>query len=354
MLPYLACLLATCTQQSTTAQTTKEQPVATSSVDLTKPGQMADIISNALLSLGRYEESKIARFLDNADVDYASGNALLIASAKEFKIDQKELAGLVQKFKHVNDGNMPSPDGSARQPESASRSNAKVTPFAENVVLHVVLHELGHALVREFDLPILGNEETLADSFATVYLTRYMPEQAPAVLEARVRSLMFEASEVPRAEWEVQGEHNNDARRAAQIAALAVAADAEKYKGVAAAAGLSERAIRNARDYGTEVHRSWRRILRPLQMPTGEMSREARVRLEGSIGSQLASRPIAKHFNTILRSFDWHSTVTISFVDGDGGAGWSRSRRTVTVNSVYVERFIRQGQEISKTAAKPK
>ena len=224
----------------------------------------------------------------------------------------------------------------------------KVTPFAENVVMHVVLHELGHALVREFDLPILGNEETLADAFATVYLTQHMPDRAADVLEARVRSLMIEAKEVPRAEWSVHGEHNNDARRASQIAALAVAADAVKYRRVAIAAGLSERNIRSARDYGTEIHRSWRRILKPLQMPPDMKSPEARISFEGSIGNQLRNRPIAAELDTILRSFDWHSTVTISFIEGDGGAGWSRGRRTITVNSAYVERFIRQGKQMAK------
>ena len=38
--------------------------------------------------------------------------------------------------------------------------------FARNVTVAVVLHELGHALIREFDLPVLGNEVTVADAFA--------------------------------------------------------------------------------------------------------------------------------------------------------------------------------------------
>jgi hypothetical protein len=41
-----------------------------------------------------------------------------------------------------------------------------------------MVHELGHALIREFDLPILGNEETMADAFATHYLTTHLPDRA--------------------------------------------------------------------------------------------------------------------------------------------------------------------------------
>lgn len=57
----------------------------------------------------------------------------------------------------------------------------------------------------------------------------------------------------------------------------------------------------------------------------------------------MSREPIAKEIDAAIRSFDWHSGVKVAFVQGDGGAGWSRSKRTVTVNSAYVERFIRQG-----------
>ena len=76
-------------------------------------------------------------------------------------------------------------------PSIADEPETELTRFAENVTLHVVLHELGHGLIREFDLPILGNEETMADAFATFYLTHYMPERAKAIIEARTRSLLI-------------------------------------------------------------------------------------------------------------------------------------------------------------------
>src|SRR5688572_13408984 len=108
-----------------------------------------------------------------------------------------------------------------------------VSKFAENVLLHVVLHEIGHGLVREFDLPVLGNEETKAYALATHYLTHYLTDRALDMLKTRTDSLMIEANQFPREKWTVKGEHDNDARRAFQIAALTVAADSKKYSPLA-------------------------------------------------------------------------------------------------------------------------
>lgn len=323
------------------------------SVDLTRSGAMKDIVSNALLRGLNRPEPSVAAFLKGAESRYATGQELLKAAAANFNISEAALTAEVEKFRHCNCKHGPLVDGPRApdadgQPEvQAGRDRAvDVSRFAKDVTLHVVLHELGHALIREFDLPVLGNEETVADAFATYYLTTYLPDRAVDVLKARVTSLMIEAREVPREQWSVRGEHDNDARRAFQIAALAVAADSKKYNAVATGIGMSERDIRKARDYGAEIHRSWRRVLAPLWMPDGVASGEVRVVCDprSEFVRQLCSDGLAKELVSVIKRFDWHSRVTIRFVEGDGGAGWSRSKRTITVHSEYVHRFVKQGK----------
>jgi len=216
-----------------------------------------------------------------------------------------------------------------------------------------VLHELGHAVIREFDLMVLGNEETMADAFATHLLTEHFPEHAVSAISARVRSLMIEASEEPRDQWTVRGEHDNDARRAYQIAALAIAADKEKYAGVAEIVGMSERNIVKARDYGSEIHQAWRRTLSPLMMPAGKVSKLASLRADESTRAFVdAGKPsLASTITNAFQRFDWHSPVTVKFVWGPGTAGWSREKRTVTVNSEYLQRFVAQGVKAEAQAA---
>ena len=164
---------------------------------------------------------------------------------------------------------------------------------------------------------------------------------------------MIEAHEVPRDQWTVRGEHDNDARRAYQIAALAIAADKEKYAGVAEIVGMSKRNIDKACDYGSEIHQAWRRTLSPLMMPAGKVSKLALLRADKSTRAFVdAGKPsLASTIESAFQRINWPSQVTVDFVWGPGRAAWSRENRTVTVNSEYLQRFIAQGVKGEAQAA---
>lgn len=322
---------------------TDPQPNPACTVNFELAGNMRDIVSNALTQGIKAPERDVKAFCAEADAKCDDGPELFKAAAARFNVSEDALAAEVLKFKHCNCTHT----GGGESPEVDD--GAPVSAFAKDVTLHVVLHELGHALIREFDIPVLGNEETVADAFATYYLTTHLPDRAPDVLQARVTSLMIEAGEAlgPGAKVDWSGEHDHDARRANQIAALAVAADPVKYKHVAAVVGMSESDIRKAVDYGGELRRSWRRVLAPLWMPEGTASDEARVEFDENNGflKRVCSGGLASEIETAVRKFDWHSQVTVRFVDARGGAGWNRSSRTITVNSSYVRRFKKQGEQ---------
>lgn len=336
-----------------TARKKPPHDIAECEIDLNKPGQMSDILSNALMLGLKQDSTKVSSFLNVAAIKYSSGQELLVATAKEFGIGEKALSLSVAEYKHCNCTHEGGGEyvggeqngGTLSSESGISKSNGKISEFAENVLLHVVLHELGHALVREFDLPILGNEETLADAFATHLVVSELPDQALAILSARITSLMIESSEVPRKEWTVKGEHNSDARRAYQICALAIAYDSSKFASLAKLVEMDERRQRQSADYGSEIHRSWRRILKPLRMPEGQVSREARIGVdsESVFEDAISDGKMLPTIAKVIKSFDWHSQVSVQFAGGDGGAGWNRSRRTITVYDRYVQRFNQQG-----------
>lgn len=79
-------------------------------------------------------------------------------------------------------------------------------------------------------------------------------------------------------------------------------------------------------------------------MPAGQRSKEGRVVVEeGSIAAGHGAE-LAAALESIVTGFDWHSQVSIRFVAGEGKAAWSRGRRTITVHTQYLQRFVDQGR----------
>ena len=117
---------------------------------------------------------------------------------------------------------------------------------------------------------------------------------------------------------------------------------------------MGDRDVRNARDYGGEIHRSWRRTLKPLWMPAGMKSKEVRIAVDPKsiFAESLRNGKTLASLDNLIRSFDWHSQVSIRFAEGEGGAGWSRSSRTITVHDEYLDRFNRQGKEAATARAR--
>jgi len=63
-----------------------------------------------------------------------------------------------------------------------------VRSFALDIVRHVLLHEMSHALIYEFKLPMLGNEEVMADTFANVVVSQTYRDDAVAIIKDRAGS----------------------------------------------------------------------------------------------------------------------------------------------------------------------
>ena len=82
---------------------------------------------------------------------------------------------------------------SRRRPRLATLDEAARRRFVEFVIgntLFTLTHELGHAVIQVFELPVLGREEDAADTFATLALLHVGSDfSRGAVLDA-ARGLM--------------------------------------------------------------------------------------------------------------------------------------------------------------------
>ena len=71
-------------------------------VDLRKPGQMRDILSNALVRGLSQNAAVVRRYLDGTFQGCADGDELLRLCAKKFSVPVKKLRAEVERFRHVN------------------------------------------------------------------------------------------------------------------------------------------------------------------------------------------------------------------------------------------------------------
>lgn len=226
-----------------------------------------------------------------------------------------------------------------------------ISEFTQNVTLHVLMHELGHAVFREFGVPILANEENMADSFATTTITQDMRDDAVAIVSDRARSWMLEDDEAASSgldlRAELRGEHELDLRRAYQTMCLLYGADPAEWTEAVAWVGFSEDEKADCSDTAPDQIEGWSEVLAPHRLPEGEVSNKIEVIYgEGPMKDHMVASGVMERAASFARTFDWPEPIVLHFDDCDGGASWSRDDRRVLLCDDYVARFVAQGERI--------
>ncbi len=94
--------------------------------------------------------------------------------------------------------------------------------------LFTFLHELGHALVDQYQLPIIGREEDAADSFAAVFLI--LMRRDDAIIDALNQFEVIAAVEDESANIPYWDEHELTRQRIYNIACLLYGSSPESYR----------------------------------------------------------------------------------------------------------------------------
>jgi hypothetical protein len=197
---------------------------------------------------------------------------------------------------------------------------------------------------------VLGNEENMADTFATHYLTQNMRDRAPDIILARARSWMFEDSEVDPATYDHKGEHELDIRRAYRTLCLFYGADPAENKKAIAFADFSEHDLADCSDIAPEQIEDWDRVLAPFLRTASDPLATIQILFgEGPMKDAMKSSALLAEIATIAGNFAWpNGGITLHFDHCDRGASWSRSERRILLCDDYVARFIRQGDAIDR------
>ena len=215
----------------------------------------------------------------------------------------------------------------------------KLSPSTKDAFLHVVAHAMGNAMLREFDLPILGAEVDIADDFATIFILMSLPNRAEAIISARARQHLADGKQPG-----MFSAYRSDKQRAGRLVCLLYGQDPSRFKAMASYFDLRGSDAQKCRDFPTEIGRSWRRIVNTYRMPA-----EARVSEVGNLvvadtsyARALATSDFQHDVYFLLSSIDWHSRITLVIDDCNGGASWSRNGRRITICDAYIKRFEKQ------------
>lgn len=143
-----------------------------------------------------------------------------------------------------------------------------------------LLHEVGHALIHELQLPVLGREEDAADQLGLIGFFLLQPDQRDQVFYAKLVDIadywrlesMHAKSEVERIQpWD---SHSLDIQRFYNLACLTFGSDPERLEWIVTATGLpDERAFYCDQEYALAL-RSVQWLDERFQRPAGQAVRE--------------------------------------------------------------------------------
>lgn len=214
-------------------------------------------------------------------------------------------------------------------------------------VVSVLYHELAHALIREFELPVLGNEESIADSFSTIWISEQLRDEAPSIIQSRIRNWIYEDSQISPTEYDFKGEHPIDIRRAYQTACIFYGLDPAEFESYVEWLSFSERDLADCSDTAPHQSESWAKVLAPHILPEGDLSSKVQVIYgEGPLSESMQSSGLIEAFALDVAQFDWPELITVHFDRCDGGASWDREERRILLCDAYVDRLFRQSQAI--------
>ena len=141
------------------------------------------------------------------------------------------------------------------------KTDEEIDEIVSNAITFIFLHEVGHALVDAYDLPVTGREEDAVDQLSVLVLADGSDEGDKTVLDA-ARSFAAE-TEQELDEMAFADEHSFDRQRFYNIICLLYGQNGQKFASLVEDGTLpAERAGRCAEEYA-RADKAWDALLAP-------------------------------------------------------------------------------------------
>ena len=213
--------------------------------------------------------------------------------------------------------------------------------FVVGNTLFVVLHELGHVIIDEMKLPVLGREEDAADTFAALTMLEIGTSFSKRVLMDASEGWFLNGRRDQQTGTEplFYGEHNLSQQRAYQIVCLMVGSDPAKFMSLADETKMPESRQESCRKDYAKASRSWDTVLKPHRRGPDQPE----TRIDVAYGSAQGDLEVfARSFREVriletvaqaaAADFAWPAPFTMEMQScGRSDAAWADKTRTVRV-----------------------
>jgi hypothetical protein len=257
-----------------------------------------------------------------------------------------------------------SADAAAARVEKALDEQRDLTEFVVGNMLFVGFHELGHALVGELRLPVLGRAEAAADSFATMALLEEGTEFSVNVLLQAVRGwlLMDRRGRKLGDELEFDDAHDLDRQRAFQIVCLMVGSDQKQFKELADQVRLPQDRqqschydYESAKNSWNELLNAHRRSANQPNSPVAAVHAEGNGKLDAFARSFRSIGFVEALAEYVSSRYVLPNPITLAMKScGDANAWWEAPTLTETLCYELVADFVELYRDYTQKAASQK
>ncbi len=139
-----------------------------------------------------------------------------------------------------------------------------------HALMHTLFHELAHALIAMYELPVVGREEDAADSLATLLLIEFYEDGQDIAISA---ADLFNLESADRTEFDEEdfwSEHSLDAQRYYSILCHVYGSDPKQYDHIRIDTGFSDDRAELCIEEYEVLARNWFVLLDPYMLDAAQ------------------------------------------------------------------------------------
>jgi Putative metallopeptidase len=247
-------------------------------------------------------------------------------------------------------------DKSPRLKNMSPQAKKQLVEFVIGNTLFVMAHEMGHGLINEMDMPVLGREEDAADSFAIVTALKMGSGFSERVLIEAVKGQVLSSKRDKKLGHPLAfyDEHGLDLQRAYNVVCFMVGSDPEKYKALATDAKLPEERQASCVFEWKNTAWSWDEMLKPHLRSADQPKIAIKIEYEDNKKYALQA-DVLRHMGLLealaahaADRYAWPKPFAIEArTCGEPNARWKT--RTLTLCYELANEFIKLFLDYSKT-----